>query len=313
MSWWGNSLRLQPWWTSPFSPIASLPEPHVQRVPLEDLAAEFKLRTQVLLDDIYSREIVLKAILQKAKEILLLTKEIKTIRLLTDLAAEFKLRIQVLLPDIYSFLVVLSCLSKSIFEYKIQVIDNETTTKERHWKERTEEEEQVVAATFVCKCSALRGVWLSLVQQSFVDAEKNERYQSTLQFASIQARGWKSSRRFSSLSGAQWVALACALPPPLGGLTSVALGPAHLGAEIHLVEVGLRMNFQRELDLQKKDRKGGSTRGCVSSRNQSQEKLNHTSTTKDLDSGKKIVLHMNQSKPTAKEISSSGNYTLSRH
>ncbi|GJT52894.1 hypothetical protein Tco_0979051 [Tanacetum coccineum] len=72
----GNSLRLQPWWTSPLSPIASLPEPHVQRVPLEDLAAEFKLRTQVLLD------------------------------------------------DIYSFLVVLSCLSKSIFEYKIQVIDN---------------------------------------------------------------------------------------------------------------------------------------------------------------------------------------------
>ncbi|GKB56435.1 hypothetical protein Tco_0912621, partial [Tanacetum coccineum] len=70
------------------------------------------------------REIVLKAILQKVKEILLLTKEIKTIRLLTDLAAEFKLRIQVLLPDIYSFLVVLSCLSKSIFEYKIQVIDN---------------------------------------------------------------------------------------------------------------------------------------------------------------------------------------------
>ncbi|GJY33657.1 hypothetical protein Tco_0418126 [Tanacetum coccineum] len=30
------------------------------------------------------------------------------------------------------------------------------------------------------------GVWLSLLQQSSVDAEKNGRYQSTLQFASIQ-------------------------------------------------------------------------------------------------------------------------------
>ncbi|GKC41720.1 hypothetical protein Tco_1059442 [Tanacetum coccineum] len=53
------------------------------------------------------REIVLKAIILKAKQILLLTQEIKTIRILTHLAAEFKLRAQALLADIYSFLPVL--------------------------------------------------------------------------------------------------------------------------------------------------------------------------------------------------------------
>ncbi|GJT10995.1 hypothetical protein Tco_0858037 [Tanacetum coccineum] len=42
------------------------------------------------------------------------------------------------------------------------------------------------------------------------------------------------------------------------------------------------------------------------------EKLNHTSTTKDLDSGKKIVRYESRANPTTKESSTSGNKTLSR-
>nr|GEV42605.1 hypothetical protein [Tanacetum cinerariifolium] len=55
-------IKKQPWWMSPFSPIASLPEPLVQRIPLEDLAAEFKLQTQVLFADIYSFLVVLSCL-----------------------------------------------------------------------------------------------------------------------------------------------------------------------------------------------------------------------------------------------------------